>query len=511
LVLEPFSAVPLFKDVASDVIPTNATEGEIGPRSARHVNGSAAKIGRWFPVVAIVLAVAIHLPTLDQPLLDKHAFRQTQTAYTARIFGTDGIDLLHSKLPVLGPPWEVPFEFPLYQAAAAVVMDAGVPEDRALRSTALAWFTLSAVLLYLLVRRQTGSLGGSVALSAFLFSPFALVWSREALIEYLAVAACLLFALAGLRWRDRGSWAWYVVTILAGTIAMLVKITTGLFWILPFALLGFRSDADAERRRSRVATALTVIIPLVIGLAWTRYADGIKSASAATAVLTSGALSEWNVGTVEQRLDPVAWVHAFRAVVLLAGGVILPVVVIVAARFAVARGQIRFWAWMGIALVSPVIVFFNLYGVHDYYAAAVTPAAAAMFGAAAVQVASWRSRWARPVLIGAALTWVLVVVMRLSYWAPMYEPVVDPDGVLPLAAQIERETEPDRLVAILGWDWSPEILYYAHRWGWMVRGDTWPPGLLDRLFADGYAVYRCPLPEVGVDRCEPVSPSTNPS
>ena len=35
-------------------------------------------------------------------------FRQTQTAYTARIYHEQGIDLLHPKLPVLGEPFEVP-------------------------------------------------------------------------------------------------------------------------------------------------------------------------------------------------------------------------------------------------------------------------------------------------------------------------------------------------------------------------------------------------------------------
>jgi hypothetical protein len=476
---------------------------DAGP--ARRVSGLANLVSRWFPVAAIVLAVAIHLPTFDQPLLDAHGFRQTQTAYTARVFRTDGIDLFHAKLPILGPPWEVPFEFPLFQAGAALVMDAGVPEDRALRVTAFASFILAAVLLYVLVRGQAGSLGAGVALAAFLFSPFGLLWSREALIEYLAVAACLLFAIAGLRWRDRGSRAWYLLGLLAGSVAMLVKITTGFFWVVPFGLLGFRHDADTGRRGSRLASAALVILPLAIGLAWTRYADGIKAATPATAVLTSSALIDWNLGTLAQRLDPAAWADAFKPVILLAGGLILPFVVIVAARFAVVRGQIRFWVWMAIALVAPILVFFNLYVVHDYYTAAITPAAAVMFGGAAAQIASWRSRWARPVLIGAALTWIVVGILRSGYWTPMYEPVVDLSGALPLAAQIERETQPDQRVAIIGRDWSPEILYYAHRWGWMVTGDTWPPGLLGQLLADGYAAYRCPPPEHQGGPCVPVT------
>ena len=59
------------------------------------------------------------------------------------------------------------------------------------------------VLLWLLVRRQAGELGAAVALVVFVASPLAIEWSRAALIEYLALALAIGFALAGLRWRER--------------------------------------------------------------------------------------------------------------------------------------------------------------------------------------------------------------------------------------------------------------------------------------------------------------------
>ena len=96
------------------------------------------------PVAIIALSVLVHVRTLNQPLLETYGFRQTQTAYTARVFHESGIDLLHSQMPVMGPPWEVPFELPLFQAAASLVMDVGVAEDRAMRLTGLATFVLSA-------------------------------------------------------------------------------------------------------------------------------------------------------------------------------------------------------------------------------------------------------------------------------------------------------------------------------------------------------------------------------
>ena len=107
-----------------------------------------------------------------------------------------------------------------------------------MRVTGFASFPLAAVLLWLLVRRQVGRVGAAIALAVFTLSPLAIEWSRAALIEYLALAASLGFALAGLRWRDQRSRRWFAIALLLGSIAALVKITTALFWVAPFALLG---------------------------------------------------------------------------------------------------------------------------------------------------------------------------------------------------------------------------------------------------------------------------------
>jgi hypothetical protein len=79
------------------------------PRTPR----SAPAVVEALVVVAMLASYVGYVwPTLGRPLLERHAFRQTQTAHTARIYHEQGIDLLHPKLPVLGEPYEVPFEFP---------------------------------------------------------------------------------------------------------------------------------------------------------------------------------------------------------------------------------------------------------------------------------------------------------------------------------------------------------------------------------------------------------------
>ena len=53
--------------------------------------------------------------------LPGNAFRQTQTAITALFVQREHDFALAYPTPVLGKPWSVPFEFPLYQWTVAVV------------------------------------------------------------------------------------------------------------------------------------------------------------------------------------------------------------------------------------------------------------------------------------------------------------------------------------------------------------------------------------------------------
>lgn len=76
------------------------------------------------PLVLAVLAVAgttaLVMCYAGQPLLDRHAFRQTQTAITSYWFIREGYKLA-CETPIAGYPWLLPFEFPLYQAVVAAV------------------------------------------------------------------------------------------------------------------------------------------------------------------------------------------------------------------------------------------------------------------------------------------------------------------------------------------------------------------------------------------------------
>jgi hypothetical protein len=120
--------------------------------------------------------------------------------------------------------------------------------------------------------------------------------------------------------------------------------------------------------------------------------------------------------------------------------------------------------------VLPPLVFTNLYFVHDYYLAAVTPALAALIGLGAGSV--WKRLPPKPlvkrvaILAGAVLASIPLLFGR-AYWQSIYVENPDPQA-MEFAREVDGLTRPDDLVGVVGLDWSPTVLYYANRWGLMV-------------------------------------------
>ncbi len=459
----------------------------------------------WVIVGAVGLAVLLRLPTLHQPLLEAHEFRQTQTAYTASLYHEQGIDLLHAPLPVLGPPYDVPFEFPLFQAVASLVMEIGIPPDPALRATGLAFFVLTGVFTWGLVRHVAGRGAGIGALLFFLFSPFSIVWSRTSMIEYLATALAVGALWAGLAWRDAPRpWLWAIV-LGAATLAMVVKITTAIFWLVPLIL--YRATRDLPGLTGWVRVRLDpgflalLGLPFVAGLAWTAHADAIKAASPATAWLTTEAIGDWAYGTMAQRQNVEIWVDIGERVAPYLVGLPFLALIPFAAWAAFRSGQTLFWVGIVLAGFLPIIVVFNLYWIHDYYLAAISPVIAAMLGLGAAKVVGLLRprRWLQ---VGAlavfGLAWAFTMWSTQDYWRKVYDPVSDGWGVLGMAAELAAATSPDDEVVIAWKDWSPSILYYGRRRGMMVQRDSRAGLAIDALDKGPYAIYFAADPQGGM-------------
>jgi hypothetical protein len=472
----------------------------------------------WVVWTLFILTVAgviwFHLPSMHQALLEHHSFRQTQTAWTALIFHEQGIDLFHPKIPVFGPPYDVPFEFPLYQAIAALVMNAGVEPDLAMRVTGLATFLLAMLLISRLVARLAGEAAAFVAVLAFAVCGLGLLWARTSTIEYFVVDASLAMLYGALRWHESRHWAWWALALGAGVVAMLVKPTTAVMYVpalLALAWTGYRAGRDRPLGRPwlyAVALLALIVVPLLLGGLWTIYADNVKAANPFTVGQTSAALTKWNFGTIPQRLNPATWELILgRVNELVLGGQTYFVPFAIGFIWVPLGFIASLWlkrrlftiAWLAGAFIGP-LVFVNLYYIHDYYLIALTPMAAAAVGIGLVwTMRKWK--WVLPPLLGAFLVvcWINNIKVAEHYWAIQFYETKGGERHLDAAAYIDARSAPDDMIVFVGRGWNPATFYYARRWGLMLEGDEQAQleralgELLPQLKADGYTrLFDCP-------------------
>ena len=446
----------------------------------------------------LAIGLLMRLPHLSQPLTAISSFRQTETAYPALIYHEQGINLLNPQLPVLGRPWQVPFEFPLFQAMAAGVMNLGVAADLALRASGLICFMATAFALWGLVRHLSTRTAAMIALLVFLLSPFNIWWSRSSMIEYMATAFSVAYVWVGMIWIDKRQKRFAALAIVLGSLAMVVKVTSAIFWMVPLLLYWSRGPRPPLRvwLRERLNISLVLfLIPLIACVLWTHHADDIKASNPATSWLTSEALVVWNFGTIAQRVSVHAWYDIIHPFDTLVTGLPLWAFAILCG---IAWLREKRAVWIGILLAGtlPVLVFFNLYVVQQYYLAAVTPAVAAVLGYSLDGVIRyWRPAPLRVVTVLAILASLgSTLIAQRDFLAPIYtNRVADPENVLPQAREIDAGTKAQDLIVFDGLTWAPAVPYYARRRGIMLDPIIVTNRLLNALPGQGYTyLYTAP-------------------
>jgi Dolichyl-phosphate-mannose-protein mannosyltransferase len=443
---------------------------------------------------AFAVALIVRIPSLGLPLIEWHGWRQTWTAYTAVIFHERGIDLLHPQLPIFGPPFEVPMEFPVQQAVAALVMDAGVGPDLAMRLTNLAAFFLTAALLYGLMRRIAGPLAGVAAVVFFLFVPTNVLWSRASLVEYGGTAGAVGFLWAGLVWRDRRRWTVFAIALAAGTLGMLIKPTTPIFWTLPLLLWRVPGEPAGLvgwiRARLDPALIALCVVPTAVALVWTSWADAIKGVQEAAAFLTSTATRSFYYASLAERVDPVIWKRTWLWIsTYVIGTGMLPVFAVgVVAAWRSTRPA--FWGGVLLAALVPFAVFYGAYYKHDYYWAAVTPQIAAIVGLGVAWLVTNARTTPRRAAVGIALvSAVLLTASSASgYLRLAYPPLNDYESVLPRARELAAQSRADDLVLVVGRGYDADLAYYSRRRMLMLTAENLTDHLVRQAATQPYRV-----------------------
>jgi hypothetical protein len=428
--------------------------------------------------ICLLIHFAYSLVGWNNTIAGHHGFRQTQTAITTYYMIKDGLQINYIT-PVLGPPWAIPLEFPLYQwLVALVVLLFKTPLDQTGRFLSLLFFYLSIFPVYSIlgyfVKNRSYRL---IMLSFILLNPTYIFWSRGFLIESLALFFTISYIWASARALERNGIVYVIIAIITGGLAGSIKITTyGAHFplILLFFLWFWFNKESSYRFFSKVTLKyvlcglLIIFIPFALTTMWSCFADYHRSLNsimgAGGPVYKSGQL-KWVFGTLQQKISFNTWNTIFSRTNLITqifGSKIAFGVVISTLLWINRNRRIEILLAFGLWLFGP-FVFTNLYYVHDYYYYANNFLLSIMLGFLVISILEnnvVKLKLVTCVIIIPALLFGLFWEYRTGYYHIQKQ---NADGFLDAVRLVKKYTGEDDVLLIHGVDWDPTMAYYSER------------------------------------------------
>lgn len=424
-------------------------------------------------VLAFLYALFIAVYYAGQPVLEQFGFRQTQTALTSLWFIKDGFKLAY-ETPVVGAPWSIPFEFPIYQYLVAVLSALfGFGLDATGRLVSFLFLTsclfpVRAICSKLLLPKPVFF----VFVGLLFSSPIYLEWGRSFMMETAAV----FFAVVAIKYfidflvlEKRTNALLFVLFI---GLSILQKATTGLPVLAVMALLFlFR-----ELNKKGVVNAFSVRnvflsfalfgIPIIVGAGWAFYTDVVKVNNEFGVYITSSALSQWNWGTISQRFSETLYVDVIWKRLLQDNlGGVLGLAIMLGAMFVSKNKKLKLVVGVSLLLgVLPLFIFTNLHLIHLYYQSA--NAIFLIFALSVALVVIFDSLRSTGVLIG-----LFVALMASNYVAfsgGYYRDIKSSFNVgntqeLAVASVLKNNVKQGEAFIAFGYDWSSALSYYSER------------------------------------------------
>ncbi|MCF7689143.1 MAG: glycosyltransferase family 39 protein [Cephaloticoccus sp.] len=401
-------------------------------------------------------------------------YRQAQTALSVFFIDQENDFSLAYPTPVLGKPWSIPMEFPLYQWAVVITSRAtGLGLTQAGRAVSIACFFLTLPAVFLLLGRwQVAPSRRWIVLALIVSCPLYIFYARAFLIETMALMFALWFWVGFERAVTTREARWLILAVLAGSGAGLVKVTTFMLYLIPMTAWAFNrlwcGRENGSWRTDFIWMAAVVPAPLFLAGWWVWWADQIKALNPVADFLNSTHMKDFNLGNRALRFSAEIWAMQWRIVrdqltwLPLLGlgflGLLLG-----------ARHRVQAVLFCGSIFMLALWCFPLLYAYHDYYYVANTMALLLAVGLAVVGLTEnvqWR--W-----LGTGMAGLFVLGQMFWYgwhYLPAQQGISAGGNVLTVALQ--QLTAPRDVLLVVGQDWNSMTPYYAQRRALMLRVDA---------------------------------------
>lgn len=424
-------------------------------------------------LTSLLFLCCINIFYSNSPILEQHAFRQTQTALTSYYIFNDGFSFNY-ETPVIGKGWSIPFEFPIYQAiVAGFSAVVGMKLTQVGRLVSLAFTIFSCIPIYLMLENLAISLRARFfSLSLYLSAPIYIFWAGTFMIESTALFFCLCFLLFFLKiicgdWSMRGiiSLGFFL------TISLLQKITTVIpvlaTCLFAFIFYGIRVRQLKSDKKSFFLIFIVIALSITIAFLWVQFSDATKLLNPIGEALTSSNLEAWNYGTLSQRLMSQLWVSViYQRSVSASSLYLVGIGFIVAAIFFSKDRKIKITVvFFTFLFLLPFLMFTNLHIVHNYY----------QFGnivylsiALGVSVTYTLDYIKANSFIYIFVLSIFIVGNILNFGGEYYSAKSSPinsenNKTLLISEYISNNSPPNLPIIVYGYDWSSEIAFYAQR------------------------------------------------
>ncbi len=422
-------------------------------------------------IAVLLLALAVRLYKIDNPIADWHSFRQADTASVTRNFVDKGVNLLvptyHDNSNIQSgkdnPNGYRMVEFPLYNLLHYSVYQVypSMGLEVAGRLTSVLLSLVAIYFVFLIGEKLSGFFVGWMAALFMATLPFSIYYSRVILPEPLMIAAILgsYWFLVKMSESSGVKKRWYLlISSLLFAVAILVK-PFAIFFALPNAAIIFRSWAKGE------LNALDVILFSIIGITpfiWWRnhilsYPTGVPA-------------SDWLINSTGIRFRPAwfRWLFSERIGKLILG--VYGTTFLMLGLIAKPKNEgVAYWLWaLGILLYFSVIAGGNVQ--HDYYQAITIPYLSFLMAkGAALMLSLSRATYSR--LLTIIMTVVVFVSMISLSWYEVKGYYQINNWAIVEAGKAVDELLPKDAKVIAPYNGDTAFLYQTHRSGWPLGYD----------------------------------------
>ena len=304
---------------------------------------------------AILSSFLLNFGSFTKPINDFHGFRQSQTAIAARVMNEDGISIL-TPGPYFGVDAKVPFEFPFLQILSALFQKSGVKEVLTLRPISWLVFIIFLVIFYNYLYEYHGSKIANYSIVFLIFHPLIYRYSNAFLIEFIPH----IFGILSIKFFKKRR---NLISALFLSVSLLSKVTSGFVYVLFLATLFIR------RREFKIKEIINIsLILLLPNLAWIYLRESTINSNPQTYWLNSKNLRDWNFATREQFIDAEHWIGIFYELLSNTWNKnMFSILGILFLLLVVSNNK------YSLIVFVPIVIFSNLYFVHDYYFLAILP------------------------------------------------------------------------------------------------------------------------------------------